>query len=73
MGCMTAPAKAPSSRTFARQRQQLSQQLYDQWTAQVSAAAHVDDARWQALQFVMAVVQLIPAKRCNFLHLTTPP
>ncbi|WIA35546.1 hypothetical protein OEZ86_003971 [Tetradesmus obliquus] len=34
-GCMTAPAKAPSSRTFARQRQQLSQQLYDQWNAQV--------------------------------------
>jgi hypothetical protein len=37
LGCMTAPAKAPSSRTFARQRQQLSQQLYDQWNAQVGA------------------------------------
>lgn len=34
-GCMTAPAKGPSSRAFARQRQQLSQQLYAQWNAQV--------------------------------------
>jgi hypothetical protein len=39
LGCMTAPAKAPSSRMFARQRQQLSQQLYDQWNAQVRTAA----------------------------------
>jgi hypothetical protein len=44
MVCMTAPAKAPSSRTFARQRQQLSQQLYNQWNAQVGAAAGGDDA-----------------------------
>jgi hypothetical protein len=43
MGCMTAPAKAPSSRKFARQRQQLSQQLYDQWNAQVGAAAADDE------------------------------
>jgi len=35
----TAPAKAPSSRTFARQRQQLAQDLYAQWNAQVRLAA----------------------------------
>lgn len=33
--CATAPPKAPSSRTFARQRQQLAQDLYSQWNAQV--------------------------------------
>lgn len=34
--CATAPPKAPSSRTFARQRQQLAQELYAQWNVQVS-------------------------------------
>jgi hypothetical protein len=34
-GAMTAPAKAPSSRTFAKQRQQLAQELYALWNAQV--------------------------------------
>lgn len=35
LGAATAPAKAPTSRVFARQRQQLAQQLYDHWNAQV--------------------------------------
>jgi hypothetical protein len=33
--CATAPPKASSSRTFARQRQQLTQELYAQWNVQV--------------------------------------
>jgi hypothetical protein len=33
----TAPAKVPSSRTFARQRQQLAQELYKQWNGLVRA------------------------------------
>jgi hypothetical protein len=36
----TAPPKAPSSRTFARQRQQLAQDLYALWNAQVGVLSH---------------------------------
>lgn len=35
-GAATAPAKAPSSRMWARTRQALSQQLYEQWNTLVS-------------------------------------
>lgn len=38
-GCATAPPKAPSSRTFVRQRQQMAQELYAQWNAQVCSVA----------------------------------